>query len=82
MFCIILPSAIIFACISHRIRYSAKPVFAFNPGSCSRSPRNAVRNHPEITFILSGFPNWAGAGPSVIRLFPYRRVADCTPEPL
>ena len=36
--------------------FIAEPVFAFIPESCSRSPRNAVRNHPESRSSCSGFP--------------------------
>jgi len=37
--------------------FIAEPVFAFIPESCSRSPRNAVRNHPGIAFILLRIPH-------------------------
>jgi len=33
-----------------------EPAFTFIPESCSRSSRNAVRNHPGIAFICPGFP--------------------------
>ena len=33
-----------------------EPVFTFIPESCSGSPRNAVRNHPGIAFILPRNP--------------------------
>jgi len=42
--------------------FIAEPVFAFILESRSRSPRNAVRNHPGIAFILPGFPKKHGRG--------------------
>src|SRR3984957_3903041 len=33
-----------------------EPVFTFMPESCSGSPRNTVRNHPGIAFILPRIP--------------------------
>src|ERR1700742_3856594 len=33
-----------------------EPVFTFIPESCSRSSRNAVRNHPGIAFTLPRIP--------------------------
>jgi hypothetical protein len=35
-----------------------EPVFTFIPESCSGSPRNAVRNHPGIAFILPRIPQY------------------------
>ena len=42
--------------------FIAESVFTFIPESCSRSPRNTVRNHPGIAFILPRIPHsqWAG----------------------
>ena len=37
--------------------FIAEPVFTFIPESCSRSSRNAVRNHPGIAFILPRIPH-------------------------
>jgi hypothetical protein len=58
-----------------------EPVFDFIPESHSRSPRNAVRNHPGIAFILSGFPSCgrSAVGHASIRLLPYLRVGDLRP---
>jgi len=43
-----------------RFGFIAEPVFAFIPESCSRSTRNAVRNHPGIAFTLPRIPQTAG----------------------
>jgi hypothetical protein len=36
--------------------FIAESVFTFIPESCSRSPRNSVRNHPGIAFTLLRIP--------------------------
>ncbi len=36
--------------------FIAESVFAFIPESCSRSPRNDVRNHPGIAFTFPRIP--------------------------
>jgi hypothetical protein len=50
--------------------FIAEPVFAFIPESCSRSPRNAVRNHPGMAFILARIPQlwFESAGQGVLRV--------------
>jgi len=36
--------------------FIAEPMFTFIPESCSRSPRNSVRNHPGIAFTFPRIP--------------------------
>jgi hypothetical protein len=37
--------------------FIAESVFTFIPESCSRSPRNSVRNHPGIAFTFPRIPH-------------------------
>jgi hypothetical protein len=37
--------------------FIAESVFTFIPDSCSRSPRNSVRNHPGIAFTFLRIPH-------------------------
>ncbi len=37
--------------------FIAESVFTFIPESCSRSPRNTVRNHPGIAFTFARIPH-------------------------
>ena len=37
--------------------FIAESVFTFIPESCSRSPRNSVRNHPGIAFTFLRIPH-------------------------
>ena len=41
--------------------FIAESVFTFIPESCSRSPRNSVRNHPGIAFTFLRIPHFPRA---------------------
>ena len=47
--------------------FIAESVFTFIPESCSRSPRNSVRNHPGIAFTFPRIPqDFAKAVPNTL----------------
>ena len=43
--------------------FIAESVFTFIPESCSRSPRNSVRNHPGIAFTFPRIPQFENSRP-------------------
>jgi hypothetical protein len=45
--------------------FIAESVFTIIPESCSGSPRNAVRNHPGIAFILDRIPQRPSNDPRI-----------------